>query len=168
MNISMPQLGRGKLEMRYVGEVLYMSIPGVTPAGKFVAIDPNDQSSPLAKSFAGLTDQMDPLRSVKTMEKAVTKAPRVGQTTLDGVPVDHYQVTVDTRKVMKELGENAPPAAQMPKSLTYDMWLDEKDLIRKMTFAVLGTSVEMHMSEWGQPVNVEPPAAEDILKDPQA
>ncbi len=168
MMLSMPQLGRGKLEMRYVGEVLYMSIPGVTPSGKFVAIDPNDQTSPLAKTFAGLTDQMDPLRSVKTMQKAVTKAPRVGQTTLDGVSVDHYRVTVDTTKVMKQLGENAPPAAQMPKTLTYDLWLDDKDLIRKMTFEVLKTSVEMRMSNWGQSVKVERPAAEDILKDPQA
>ena len=168
MNISMPQLRKGKLDLRYVGEVLFMAIPGDTPPGKFVAIDPNDQSSPLAKSFAGLTDQMDPLRSVKTMEKAVTKAPRVGQATLEGVPVDHYQVTVDTRKFIKELGEGAPPMAQMPKSLTHDLWLDDKDLIRKMTFAVLKTSVEMRMSEWGQRVNVERPAAADILKDPRA
>jgi lipoprotein LprG len=168
MTMSMPQLGKGKIEVRYVGELLYMTIPGVTPAGKFVAIDPNDQSSPLAKSFSGLTDQLDPLRSVKTMESAVTKAPRVGQTTLDGVPVDHYRVTVDTTKVMKDLGQKAPPAAQLPKTLTYDMWLDDKDLIRKMTFAIARTSVMMRMSKWGQNVKVERPATKDILKGPGA
>jgi lipoprotein LprG len=168
MMMSMPQLGSGKIEMRYVDEMLYLAIPRATPPGKFVAIDPTDQSSPLAKSFAGLTDQMDPLRSVKTMESAVTQAPRVGQATLDGVSVDHYRVTVDTTKFMKELGAQAPPAAQMPKSLTYDMWLDEKNLIRKMTFAVAKTSVEMRLSKWGEDVKVKRPAAGDILKDPQA
>lgn len=166
MTMSMPQLGQGSIEMRYVGQKIYVQLPGMTPPGKFVAIDPLDQSSPLGKSFSGLTDQMDPLASVKSMESAVTSANRVGEGKVDGARVDHYRVAVDTAKMMKDLDQTSP--ARVPDLLTYDMWLDEDNLIRKMSFDVAGTSVEMAMSRWGQPVKVLPPADGDIVKSHRA
>jgi hypothetical protein len=166
MTMSLPQVGSGKIEMRHVDRVIYMQIPGLTKPGKFVAIDPKDKRSPLAKNFAGLTDQMDPLSSVKSMESAVTRVDHVGPGTVDGASVDHYRVAVDTAKMLKKLGQPTPEG--MPKSLTYDMWLDDQDLIRKMSFDVAGTSVEMLLSKWGQPVKVQRPAAGDIMKTPGA
>jgi len=38
MTMSMPQMSKGKLEMRMVGGIIYMQLPGMTPPGKFVAI----------------------------------------------------------------------------------------------------------------------------------
>ena len=166
MTMSMPQLGSGKFAMRYVGQIMYLQIPRLTPPGKFLAIDPRDQSSPLARSFAGLTDQMDPLASVRTMGSAVISADRVGQGSLDGVSVDHYRVAVDAMKVMTKLNRTAPQG--MPKTITYDLWLDNQHLIRKMTFAVAGTSVEIVLSKWGHAVKVRRPAAGDVLQTPRA
>ncbi len=162
MTMAMPAMGKGKIEMRYVDQLIYLQLPGMTPPGKFIAIDPKDPSSPMGKSFSGLTDQMDPLSSVKSMEAAVTKADRVGESKLDGVRVDHYRVEVDTTKMMKDLKQ--PNPAGMPKSLTYDMWLDEDNLLRKMSFDVSGAAVEMLLSEWGKPVDVERPSLGDIVK----
>ena len=152
--------------MRFVDQVLYMQVPGMTTPGKFIAIDPKDESSPMSKSFAGLSDQMDPLSSVKQMQSAVTAADRVGTETIDGESTDRYKVTVDTASMTKKAGEPAPEG--MPKSLTYNLWLDDDDLIRKMTSEVSGTSVEMLMSKWGEPVTVEKPAAGQIMKSPTA
>ena len=166
MTMSMPQMGKGKIQMRFVDKVIYMQLPGMTPSGKFIAIDPQDQSSPMGRSFSGLTDQMDPLASVKSMEAAVTRADRVGETKVDGVRVDHYRVTVDTKQMLKELKQ--PNPAEMPKSLTYDMWLDEDHLMRKMSFDISGTQVEMLLSKWGEPVEVERPATSDMVKAPGA
>jgi lipoprotein LprG len=164
MTTVMPHLGKGKFEIRVVDKVVYIQLPGMTAPGKFVAIDPKDQGSPLAKGFAGLTEQMDPLASVKSMEAAVTKVDRVGVTKVDGAQVDHYRVAVDTAQMMKDLKQPNTPG--MPESLTYDMWLDDDNLMRKMAFDVSGAQVEMLLTDWGQPVHVERPAAGDIVKAP--
>lgn len=164
MTMSMPQVAKGTIEMRLVDQKIYMQLPGLTPAGKFIAIDPQDQKSPMGKSFAGLSGQMDPLASIKSMESAVTRADRVGEAKIDGARVDHYRLTIDTAQLTKDLKQKALPGA--PKSLSYDLWLDDDDLIRKMSFDVSGAAVEMELSDWGKPVNVEPPAASDIVKAP--
>jgi lipoprotein LprG len=165
--MTVPQLGSRKMEMRYVGNIMYMQIPGMTPSGKFVAIDPRDSSSPMAKSFAGLSDQMDPMASLKRMQTAVQSADRVGKGTVQGVAVDHYKVVVDTKKAIGDAGGLAQQAqGQLPKTITYDLWLDSENLMRRMTFEVVGTAAEIEMSKWGEPVTVRRPAQSDIVKPP--
>ncbi len=166
MTMSMPAMGAGKMEMRYVGKVLYLQIPGVAQPGKYLAIDPSDKRSPIAKNFAGLSEQMDPLSSVKSMRSAVKSAELVGRGQLQGTPVEHYQVVVDTAKVF-EAKKQAVPAG-MPGTLTYDMWLDQAHLMRKMVFEMTGTSLEMTMSKWGRAVRVQRPAAADLVQVPRA
>lgn len=173
LTVTMPQLGKGNIGVRYADNLLYVSIPGVTPAAKFVKIGPNDQSSPLAKGFAGIAEQANPLRSIKTLESALTSVDRVVVGELDGVSVDHYRVTVDADKLLKNLRQDG--YAEIPKSLTethksvtYDMWLDDEFLLRKMTLDVPGTKVESLLSKWGQDVKVQRPATRDIMKAPAA
>ena len=134
MTMSMPGVGRGRIEMRSVGGLFYVQIPGVTPPGKFIAFDPDDKRSPLARSFAGTTDQMNPMSSLNAVASSVRSADRVGQQTMHGVEVEHYKVTVDTAGIVKEIGAMAARRAQMPEELTYDLWLDGKHQLHRMTF----------------------------------
>ena len=169
MKMAMPQLSKGPMEMRYVGKVLYMQMPGLTPAGKFFAIDPSDKTSPMAKAFAGATDQMDPLKSIKSMEAAVQTVTLVGKEKVDGVSVDHYKLTVDTSALVK--GRLSPQAAQqanLPKTITYDLYLDDQHLLRRTSFELMSTHFEATMSKWGEPVHVQKPAASQIVSAPKA
>lgn len=168
MTMTMPQMGSRKLVMRYVEERLYLQIPGLTQPGKFVAIDPNDPSSPLSKGFAGLSEQMNPLSTLKSSQASLISADRVGKTSIDGVAVDHYKVVMSTAEMAKKLRQQVPRAGRLPKSISYDMWLDRRHLVRKMSFEVLGTSAEMLMTKWGKPVSVRSPAAGDIMRMPRA
>jgi lipoprotein LprG len=168
MTMSMAQMGKGKIEMRYVGKVLYMQIPGVTPAGKFIAIDPADKNSPLAKSFAGTTDQMDPLQSIKAMESAVRSSERVGKQTMDGVTVEHYKLTVDTAALVKGLSTAQLAQAKLPRTITYDLWLDEQHRLHRTSFDMSGEHFEATMSKWGQPVKVDAPPRAQIMAMPGA
>jgi hypothetical protein len=168
MTMSMAQLGNRKIEMRYVGKVLYMQIPGLTQPGKFVAIDPADKNSPLAKSFAGTADQMDPLKAIKAMESAVRSSERVGKQTLDGVTVEHYKLTVDTAALVKGLSAGQLAQAKVPKTITYDLWLDEQHLLRRTSFEMMGTHFEATMSKWGKPVKIEAPDRAQVMAMPGA
>ncbi len=55
----------------------------------------------------------------------------------------------------------------MPETLTYDMWLDDKDLLRRMQFDLSGVKMDMLMSRWGEPVEVQAPPADAIVESPQ-
>jgi LppX_LprAFG lipoprotein len=168
MTMSMPQLSKGRMEMRYVGKMIYMQLPGLTPPGKFVAIDPNDKTSPLSKSFGSTTDQMDPLKSIKAMESAVQSADRVGKQTMAGVTVEHYKLTVATASLVKGLSPEAAQQAKLPKTITYDLWLDERHLLRRMSFDLANTQFDSTMSRWGKPVRVQRPSAAQIATVPGA
>ena len=168
MTMSMPGIGRGRIDMRSVGGLFYVQIPGVTPPGKFLAFDPDDRKSPLARSFGGTADQMNPMSNLKAVASSVRSADRVGKQTMHGVSVEHYKVTVDTAGIVKEIGAIAARKARMPKELTYDLWLDGKDRLHRMTFELSGLSFEGVMSRWGKPINVKRPAADAIATLPKA
>ncbi len=161
MTMSMGQMGSGKMELRYVGKVLYMSIPQVTPAGKFVKIDPRDKSNPMSKSFGSLSEQMDPMSSLKAMKAGVREVRYVGPESVDGQDADHYVVTVDSAALLKSM--NQKNVAGMPKTLTYDMWLNDQDQLSRMQFDLSGLSMDMTMSKWGEPVHVAAPPAGKIV-----
>ena len=109
MTLTLPQMGSGKrMEMRYVGKVLYLQIPFVTQPGKFVALDPSDRRSLLAKSFAGWGARLDPLSIMKAMQGAVKSADRVGGGSIGGTAVDHYKVVMDPAKVLEAKGRQVP------------------------------------------------------------
>jgi hypothetical protein len=160
MTMNMPQMG-GHMELRLVDGLLYMTIPTLTPDGKFLRIDPSDKSNPLTKSFGSLSEQMDPLASVKAMKNAVRDVKFVGAEQVDGVDADHYTVTVDTTKMVKSMKQK--PVAGMPDTLTYEMWLDSEDLLRRMQFELSGLTVDMSMSEWGEPVKITAPPAGKVM-----
>jgi len=162
MSMTMSQ-GQGTSELRFVGGLLYMQIPGMTPPGKFVSIDPKDKKSPYAKAFGDMTSQMDPLHSIKAMEKAVQSVEPVGKETVDGVETEHYEVVVDTAALLDQMGPGAAKQASVPKTVTYEMWLDDQDLLRQMRFAMSGASLEAKMTDWGKPVTVKKPAAGDVV-----
>jgi lipoprotein LprG len=161
MTMNMPQMGSGKMELRFVDGLLYMSMPPMTPAGKFLKIDPSDKSNPLSQNFGSLTEQMDPLNSIKAMQAGVQDVKFVGEEKVQGEPADHYTVTVDTAAMMKATKQKAVPG--MPETLTYDMWLDDQDLLRRMQFDLSGLKMDMLMSHWGEPVAVKAPPAGKIV-----
>jgi hypothetical protein len=161
MTMSMQQLGGRTIEMRLVGGIVYMHIPQLVPAGTFVKIDPKDTSNPLSKGFGSITQQMDPLASAKAMRSSVRTVTYVGPEKIQGEPADHYEVGVDTAAMTKASGSKAAPG--MPRTLTYDMWLDSKDLLRRMRFGLSGMKMTMTMSRWGEPVAVQAPPAGKLV-----
>jgi hypothetical protein len=68
---------------------------------------------------------------------------------------------VDSAAMFKAMKQKAVPG--MPKNLTYDMWLDDQDLLRRMQFEVAGQTVDMSMSKWGEPVSIEAPPAGKVV-----
>jgi hypothetical protein len=84
----------------------------------------------------------------------------------------HYVLTVDSKKAAKAQGQRWQQG--MPDTISYDLWLDGSDLMRRIEFdlgAVTGGQagsggMVMTMSDWGEPVTVEAPPASAIVEMP--
>ncbi|MPZ93622.1 MAG: LppX_LprAFG lipoprotein [Propionibacteriales bacterium] len=155
----------GVVEVRLVDGLIYASVPGLAPEGKFVKIDPEDANDPLAKAFGDLSGTMDPRTTFDAFEAGVKDVEFIGEEPVGGDQMSRYRVTVDAAAAMKAQGQTAPQ--DMPKTIDYDLWLDADNLMRKMTFELPGgISMDLAMSRWGEPVKVGAPKAADIVEPP--
>jgi len=167
VQLDIPQLGPG-VRMILLDQTVYMNL-GQPTGDKYAEIDLSDPSDPLGQQFGPLLDTADPGRSIAALDEGLQTLDKVGAEELDGVATTQYRAVVDTEKALAASGvsENMPPeaAAQLPKTLTYDVWVGDDDgLIRKMSFDLLGQTSELTFSEWGEDVQIEAPPASEITK----
>jgi hypothetical protein len=167
MTMSGPMLGQGAAEMRVLDGFVYMSIPSLTPAGKFVKLDANDPNGPMGSGIGDLAKQLDPTSAFDAFSAGLRKVDYLGKQTVSGEELSHYRLTVDSKAVAKDEGHPLPP--NVPSTLHYDLWLDGQNLMRKLEFT-LGkqASVTMTTSNWGEPVTVKAPPKNDIIGTPAA
>jgi len=159
MKVSMDMGSQMKLDMILVDKKIYMKgFPGLQ-AGKWAAID---STSAMGKQLTSSLDQADPTKMYDQFDKAVTDVKYVGPESVDGQSMDKYELTLDTSAIA---GADAAKG-QMPKTITYTAWLDDQDHLRRVTFDISGAKADMHMSKYGEPVDITAPAAKDTVKAP--
>lgn len=157
-----PAIGADRIELRMVDRAVYLSMPPMTPEGKFFEVPTDDPGSP----FAPMMQQMqgvDPRQSFAAFEKGLRAVTFVGEESVDGERLEHYRLTVDPRVAAKAQGL---PTQQMPKVVDYDLWLDEQALMRKMELDVAGVTMVMEISAWNEPVSIQAPAPRNIVPPP--
>jgi hypothetical protein len=170
MTMSIPQMGTGEMEIRMLDGVMYMAMPPMTPQGKFIKIDTNDPNSPLG-DLGGVTTG-DPLATFDAFDAGLQEVEYVGTEDVEGEQMDHYVLTVDAKRAAKAQDQKWQPG--MPDTISYDMWLDESDLMRRIEFDMGGMmgqaggsgGMVMTMSDWGKPVSVKAPPASDLVQMP--
>lgn len=92
----------------------------------------------------------------------VEKAGDKGSEEIGGVKTTHYTATVDTAKAYESLGITQD--AGTPETMIYDVWLDEDDLIRRMSFTQEGSEAVMTAKDWGKPVDIAKPKDSEIVQ----
>lgn len=163
MTMSMPSARMKNLRMLVVDGAAYMSIPGQTPEGKLVQVDP---SMPGMGEALSQLEQTGPQGTFDAFDAGLKKVQRVGEEQVGGEPMTHYQLTVDTDAAMQAQGKDPSAAAVLPNPLVYDMWLDERDLMRKVVYEASGITVTMTMDDWGEDVHIEAPDPADVVQLP--
>lgn len=123
-----------------------------------------DSTNPLVKRALDQTALLSMRTQLDAFIAGVESAGDKGDEQVDGVRTRHYTATVRTADVRKELGLEADPDA--PPTMTYDVWLDEDDLIRKMSFTQGGADAVLTASEWGEPVSITKPKSSELAEVP--
>jgi len=162
MTMRSAAFGAGKIDLRLVDGVMYMSLPVEGSAGKFYKIDLNDPNNPLGSSFGSL-DSFDPKATFDMFTHGVRKVVDLGSEEINGESTTHYQLTITTKQLKKQLGQ----LGGLPKALTYDLWLDSQDRMSRMQVLIPGSGqMTTDMSHWGEPVDIKAPPARMVATLP--
>lgn len=148
-------MGPSKVVVIMVDGVLYIQ-QGADAT--FMKVDRNDGA------LGSLLDQMSglgPESSVSAMRGSVRKVEYVGPETVDGTSVSKYRVTVDSSSVAKTLGLGAA-GSSLPKRVSYDLYVDADNLLRRIDMDVDGQQITMTVSRWGEPVAIAAPPASQV------
>ncbi len=131
---------------------------------KWIKIDTTDKSGPGAL-FAGSSD---PAKQFAAIADAAS-VKKGGTEQVGGVETTEYDVSVPSSAVTKSNPTFAKLASSLPKTIEYDLFVDQDNLLRKLEtgFTVAGQKVdtEATFSDYGKSVSVEaPPAGQTTTK----
>jgi hypothetical protein len=150
-----------KLRLVVLRDAAYISAPGFTPAEKFFRVD---KDSPRFKELAGASISMSPEQSVKAFRAGLISARKVGRQTIQGVRTTRYAVEADAARALEAQGSSVTPG--MPDTVTYQVWLDGQDRMRRMGLAILGSRLQIDISDWGEPVRIAAPPRSALVRTP--
>lgn len=165
MSMTISSAGGENIELRVVDKIVYMT--GLSDDGKFTRIDPSDPSDPNASITEGLLESMDPNSTVSNLDGAITSLKKVGSPVdIDGVKAQQYEVVIDTSKLSGAATEDfGVDPSTLPDEFTYQYWVDEDDLMRKMVFESDGVEATSTFTNWGEDLNIAAPSADQITNN---
>jgi len=175
--------GSSKLELVLDNNVIYLNFPalGQLLGGKpWIKLDLAELSKQQGLNLGQLQTigQSDPSAFLSYLS-GVASVQRVGTDTLRGTETTHYKAEIDFDKVLA----NAPPAAKAglqatidqlkqqtgSQTLPIDVWIGDDGLVRKIVFTYPKTgsgsspsSVTVELYDYGTPVNVAVPPADQV------
>jgi hypothetical protein len=129
-----------------------------TQGSKYLHHDKND---PALGSLIGQLSSIGPKSALDNVKAGVKKVDDRGTQTVDGETLNRYQLTVDTAKVSTLFGV-PKGTADTPKTLIYDIWVDDDYLLRQVKMTVSGQTLVMKATDWGKPVTITVPPASQV------
>lgn len=161
MAMKMEVPGMGSMDMRLVDEVMYMNFGAMTES-KFVKIPLDDPNNPIGAQYSQMAEQMDPSKQLELFEKSLKKFSKGDDTKkIDGVETTPYEIVIDSSK-LPGMEEAAAGGVEIPKTLTYTMYLGPDNLPRRMVSDLMGASTTIDFSKWGEDVTIEAPTGSQL------
>lgn len=149
------------IETIVVGGSYYLKAPMLHTSKPWLKIDPNAKSG-MGALVGQLGGNSDPAKSLGAMFGA-SKVTKVGAAKVGGVATTHYTVVLPRSALASAMKYPRQIVNLLPRSLTYDTWVDGKNLVRKVTSALTvqghRTTTEITFDHYGEPVTITAPPA---------
>lgn len=146
-----------KMGMRVVDGKMYMQLPQTQ--GKWLVLD---NSIP---GFEGIEDNLSQIDVLGTMNEtkdnnsAIQKfTAEPNSETIDGVSTTKLTLVFDAKQYMDEKWD-----ASIGDTVTMIYFVGPEDLIRRIIMELGPSVVTMNMSNWGEPLDVTAPSADEII-----
>jgi hypothetical protein len=139
-------IGAGELELIWVGSDEYAR-------GSFLGLEDWDKSSTDTSATEGFPD---PRELLAALRRGAISTETLGAEDVRGVEAIRYRIVADVRGTGLYRGND-------PKRMTIELWIDNDDLIRRLRLPNDGgTWEDFDMFAFGEPVDIEPPPADEI------
>jgi hypothetical protein len=181
MDLSMDAGGQTvDLQAKYLGGTVYEGLPQIAdlePGKSWISMDLSSMTSATGTSASGsLSAQGNPAEMLRMLSQHGNTVTPIGASTVGGVAVQGYAVTISAAKIRSELA-NVPDWVRSAasnvgfKAIDYKVYIDQEGLLRRTTFSMgltaNGTSVTMDesldFSGYGSPVSVSAPPADQVV-----
>lgn len=158
--------GVGEMEVRQVGDAVYMKIPGKKAPGGQTWFG---LTAPGAAASVGAQDPLAMLTALGGSEEVE----EVGTEEVNGVQTTHYEVDLDLAAVSELSAKNGGGtlplgATDSLDEATAEVWIDDQDLPRRMLMVLAGSGLSFRFSsdflDYGKPVEVTAPPAADVMQ----
>jgi hypothetical protein len=164
MDVELDQGDGRKLRMIYVDGMLYLSGKGLTDEGKFVPLDPDDASDPLASAMKPALEGTGLADSFETWEAALVDVQFDSEELLDdGTEAEKYTFLVDSRTALALQRPGKPFPSGVPETFVNEVWIDSHNLVRRVEFTLDGARTVITMSDYCEPIDVRAPDEDDIV-----
>jgi hypothetical protein len=145
----------------------YLKAPFLKSDKPWLRIDPKEKTG-LGAVLGQVSGSSDPGRSLAAMVDA-SRVTKVGAEKFGSVDTTHYRVVLPREALVKSLGMSAQLAALLPAELTYDLYVDADDLVRRYssttTVQNITSDTTVTFDDYGKPVSISaPPAAQTTTK----
>ncbi len=167
--------GTGSIEMRIVGGTIYMKMGSMAAGGKpWVKLDLANLG-PQGQALAGMVRNANPVDDVRILVNSGDLTDE-GSDNVEGVTAEHYHGTVQLSTLLNAQTSNLSPAekAQISQlvqqsgvsSEVIDVWVDQQGRpvrIKEQVQTSTGlTEADRYLTDWGTPVSVTPPPADQV------
>lgn len=164
MGMNMTSSGLSGVQMRLVDGTLYMSL-GSMSQGKFVKIDLSKPGNPLGSVGSSL-GQLDPSQMLSKLSPGAFQRVTYLGTDQHG---RHYHATLVTAKASQLKGLPSSATANLPKTMAYDVWLDDQGRFSSFRASVPKVmSLSATYSDYGAPVHISAPPASQVTQLPSS
>ena len=166
MQLSMDLTGMGTpTDMRIVRGVMYIQDP-TSSSARYLKMDLSDPDGPLG-GMGDALDGFDPQSMVgRISPDAVRKVTDLGAESVGGQQVEHYRVIVDTGAATSML-QNLPSTASLPKTMTYDVWLDSQERMARFKLLMKRVSqVTARYFDYGADLHITAPDPSKVVEAP--
>jgi len=153
----------GTVDLLLADAAAYVSIPEVTPPGKYVEVPAQELDD---VGVADLAESLDVNALMEKWDASAQEIIFVGEEDVDGSTTDHFEIVVDPQEVLDQAGKTASPELELSGEVTYGVWVDEENLIRQMKLDIEQTSAMVRLDNWGQDLQVEAPDPSDVVQMP--
>ncbi|SKB05653.1 hypothetical protein [Aeromicrobium choanae] len=163
-------MGAGPMlvDLRIVDGIVYLKL-GELSGGKFIRVDLSDPKDPIGQHFGSMAGQVDLTEQLRVFRDALVEFDDQGSGgEIDGVETTKLRLVIDTAKALEGQQAGGPGSgAKAPKQLEYTLYVGPDDLLRRLTMDVAGSTSSMDWTQWGEPVEVKTPPADQVTDSSQ-
>lgn len=169
----------GSMEVRQIGDTVYLKFPFFTAfmgaETEWVSM-PAEEGGDVTEGLGGSTAPSDPSTFLESFSEVEGTAEEVGPEDVRGISTTHYRIVIDQdwreQLPADELAELEEQGALPEADFPLDLWIDGDGLVQRMAMTMTGEelgedefqgmTMTFDFFDFGQPVTIEPPPADQV------